>query len=91
MNPDHLKGPGYSADVRMELYVNGDRLPIAQLGPDFLVVKEPIEHPPTDAEIALSIDGQENRWPVRLEQGLSAGQRRTPIGRAGQPNESAAD
>ena len=62
-NPNHR---GHSADVRMTLYLEGRALPISHLGPDFLIVKTPIDHPPTDAEIELVIDGQERRWPVRL-------------------------
>ena len=35
--------------------------------------------PPTDAEIMLSIDGHEDRWPVRLDDGISAGRNETRI------------
>jgi hypothetical protein len=81
MNGDKSQSPGHSADVRMDLHVNGHVLPIAQLGPDFLILRNPVDHPPTDAEIALSIDGHESRWPVRLQEGLSVSQRRTRIRR----------
>jgi hypothetical protein len=73
------KGYGHSADVRMELCVNGHILPIAQLGPDFLVLAAPTDHPPSDAEIAMWIDGREDRWRVRLADGINAGQRKTSI------------
>ena len=36
---------GYSAQVKMRLLVNGDVLSVAQMGPDFLLVDEPIDHP----------------------------------------------
>jgi hypothetical protein len=75
------KSNGHSAIVRMELYVNGCVLPIAQLGPDFLVLKNPFDHPPVEAEIAMWIDGCEDRWRVRLSDGISAGQRKTAISR----------
>jgi hypothetical protein len=81
MSAVNLKSPGHSADVRMELRLNGHILPIAQLGPDFLVLKNPVDHPPVEAEIAMSIDGHESRWPVRLLDGMSASQRRTRISR----------
>jgi hypothetical protein len=71
----------HSADVRMALYVNGWALPIAQLGPTFLVLERPADHPPTAAEIALVIDGRERRWPVYLRDGISSQQRRTSISR----------
>jgi hypothetical protein len=88
MSAGNLNGSGHSAQVRMELHVNGHVLPIAQLGPDFLVLTNPIDHPPGDAEIAMSIDGHESRWPVRLLDGLSSQQRRAPIARCQAANGS---
>jgi hypothetical protein len=88
MSAANLNSPGHSANVRLELHLNGQVLPIAQLGPDFLVLRESIDHPPVDAEIAMSIDGHESRWPVRLDQGLSAAQRRAPISRCQDANGS---
>jgi hypothetical protein len=79
------KSLGHSAVVRMELRLNGRVLPIAQLGPDFLVLSTPINHPPAEGEITLSIDGQESRWLIRLLDGLSAVQTRTRISGC-QPN-----
>jgi hypothetical protein len=52
------------------LFVNGCALPVAQLGPKFLVLRTPVDHPPCDAEIAMSIDGEESRWAVRLVNGI---------------------
>jgi hypothetical protein len=87
---DDLQSPRHSADVRMELRVNGHVLPIAQLGPDYLVLANPTDHPPTDAEISLSIDGHESHWPVRLLDGTSVMRRRTRITRAQPVNKSTA-
>ena len=70
---------GHSADVRMFLYVNGDTLKIAQLGPEFIILRTPIEHEPTDAEISLSVDGNERRWAVRLVNGIRKDCIRTAI------------
>lgn len=69
----------HSADVRIELRLNGYALPIAQLGPGFLVLRSPVEHPPADGEIYMSIDGAESRWRVRLAEGITAQRRKTPI------------
>jgi hypothetical protein len=63
----------------MELHVNGRILAIGQLGPDFLILNNPADHPPAAAEIALSIDGRVKRWPVQLPDGLTAGKRETRI------------
>lgn len=56
----------------MQLSVNGHLLSIAQLGPDFVFLDDPIDHPPAEAEIAMSIDGREKRWKVRLPEGIAA-------------------
>ncbi len=69
----------YSADVRMWLSVKGRVLPIGQLGPDFLILDESVDHPPTEGEITLSIDGRERRWLVYLPDGLVAGRLETRI------------
>ncbi|MBI3408166.1 MAG: hypothetical protein HY040_07405 [Planctomycetes bacterium] len=80
-NAANKSAHAHSAIVSMELHVNGRVLPIAQLGPNFLVLENPIDYPPTDAEITMSIDGHEDRWPVQLVDGIQAGQRKTSISR----------
>jgi len=34
-----------SADVKIELLINGSVIPVAQLRPDFLLLDKPAEHP----------------------------------------------
>jgi hypothetical protein len=70
---------GYSADVRMRLLLNGASIPLAQLGPDFVLLDAPMDHGPCDATIVLSIDGQERRWTVRLPEGTAAISRKVVI------------
>jgi hypothetical protein len=79
MNETHSATSRHSADVRMALCVNGEVLPISQLGPDFLILKSPTEHGPTRAEIIMSIDGQEKRWRVHLVEGIAPTTRKTKI------------
>lgn len=69
----------HSALVRMELRLNGSVLPISHLGPDFLILTRPVDHPPGRAEIVMSVDGHQSRWGVELPAGLSATSRRTNI------------
>jgi hypothetical protein len=90
MSAGTQKPARHSADVRMALHVNGLVLPIAQLGLDFLVLKSPINHPPANAEIAMSIDGHEDRWRVHLADGVQAGERKTKISRCPSVNGSPA-
>lgn len=63
----------------MQLFVNGHVLKIAQLGPRFLMLDQPIEHPPADAEILMSVDGKEERWCVHLPDGISTTAPTTPV------------
>jgi hypothetical protein len=63
---------GHSADVRIALAVNGHVFNVAELGPDFVVLRNPLPHPPAEAEITLSIDGQVERWQVELLDGIVA-------------------
>ena len=66
----------------MRLLVNGTSLPVAQLGPDFLLLKSPIDHPPADATVVLCMDENERRWQVRLPEGIAAESRRVVIAKA---------
>lgn len=68
---------GYSADVRMLLCLNGHSFRIRQLGPDFLILADPADHPPGQAEITMSIDGRVRRWQVQLPDGVSSGKPET--------------
>ena len=63
----------------MELSVKGHVLSIGQLGPDFLILRNPADHPPSEAEVAVWIDGRERRWNVYLPQGISAAEHETKI------------
>ncbi|MBM4029206.1 MAG: hypothetical protein FJ280_27980 [Planctomycetes bacterium] len=58
-------------------------LSLGHLGPDYVVVDAPIDDPPSEAEISLSVDGSESRWEVRLIDGLSAAQARSRISPSG--------
>ncbi len=66
----------------MYLLVNGSSLPIAQMGPDFLLLDNGIDHPPDRAGIVLRVDSSERRWEVLLPDGIKAGGARVNIVRA---------
>ena len=74
---------GHSALVKMRLLVNGDSIPVVQMGPDFLFVDAPINHPPGLASVVLQVDQSERRWNVRLPNGISTGSNRIAIATAG--------
>lgn len=74
---------GHSALVRMRLLVNGTSLRIAQLGPDFLFVESPGDHPPARATIEMQVDDSRRTWEVALPQGIKAGEPRVCLDFAG--------
>ena len=67
----------------MRLLVNELSLPVAQMGPDFVLLEIPIDHPPADASLVLQVDRSERSWRVRLPSGMSAGTKRVAIAAAG--------
>lgn len=70
---------GHSADVRIDLILNGHSIPVAQLGPGFLLLDTPADHPAGEASIILRVDQSEERWNVRLPDGISASTKRVNI------------
>jgi hypothetical protein len=67
----------------MHLVLDGKTLSIGQLGPDFLLLDAPIDHPPATALLFFSIDGKEREREIHLPEGISAGSRRVVIAKAG--------
>ncbi len=63
----------------MLLLVNGLSLSVAQLGPDFIFLDSPVDHPPTTGSMILRVDQNERRWNVHLPNGISAGSKRVEI------------
>ena len=59
--------------------LSGHSIPVAQLGPDFLLLDAPADHPPGPASIFLRVDQSERRWDVRLPNGISAASKRVAI------------
>jgi hypothetical protein len=81
MSVSNQNNGSYSADVQMELRVNGRVFDVGQLGPDFVILRDATDHPPAQGEMMLSIDGHVKRWPVQLPDGVAAGDVKTRITR----------
>ena len=79
MNAANQQFERYSAKVRIQLTLSGHILSIAQLGPDFIIIRDRKDHPPATGEIAMWIDDYERRWNVKLPEGIRANQDKTPI------------
>jgi hypothetical protein len=63
----------------MHLLVNGLTFSVAQMGPDFLLLDAPVNHPPAAASVVLQVDQTERRWDVHLPGGISAATKRVEI------------
>lgn len=63
----------------MSLLVNGYSLPVAQMGPDFVLISSPVNHAPVTATLVMKVDEIERRWNVMLPQGISAASKRVQI------------
>lgn len=63
----------------MRLLVGERSLPVVQLGPDFLLVGEPVDLPPGEASMVMQVDASERRWKVFLPNGISATTNRVVI------------
>jgi hypothetical protein len=79
MKTTKLHSTGHSADVRMQLFVDGHVLSIGQLGLGFMILENPTDHGPMEAEVAMSVDGRESRWTVHLPDGISSTEPHTRI------------
>lgn len=66
---------GHSAQVKMHVIRDGSKFPVAQLGPDFLVLDEgdDFEGP---AQVILSVDGVTHSRDVQLQCGLTSTEKR---------------
>ena len=49
----------HSAQVKMRLLVSGAGIRITHMGPDFLLIESPADHPPCEASIFLKVDDSE--------------------------------
>ena len=67
----------------MRLLVNGVSFRIAQMGPDFLFVESPGDHPPARATIELQVDVARRTWEVNLPHGMKAGDERVVLAALG--------
>ncbi len=69
----------HSAQVKMRLIVNGTPIRVTHMGPDFVLLESPIDHPPCEASILLRVDDSESQWQVRLPEGISKDLKRVTL------------
>ena len=44
---------------------------LAEIGPTWVYLREPLSLPPCDAEVVMTVDGHRETWPVALPNGCS--------------------
>ena len=66
----------------MRLLLNGAAFRISQMGPDFVFVESPVNHPPGRAVIEFQVDNSHRTWEVILPNGMKAGDERVELGAA---------
>ena len=69
----------YSAAVRMYLTVGSRLMGVAQVGPDFMILDEPVELPPGCGELLVELDGDKKRRSIDLPDGIRPTDVRTRI------------
>jgi hypothetical protein len=69
----------HSADVKIHLVLDGLLLPVAQLGPGFLLLDTPADHTPGEGSIVLRVDQSERTWSVWLPNGISSKSKRVTV------------
>jgi hypothetical protein len=62
----HQSSIGHSSLVDMILRIDNQTLPVAQMGPDFLILKEPSSSSARFGTVILTVDGVSEEIPVRL-------------------------
>ena len=70
---------GHSEKVKMQLFVNGTPISVAQMGRDFLIVDKPFNLPPAGASLVMQVDDSISQWNVHLPHGISAASKRVVI------------
>lgn len=59
----------FSSEVRLELRVQGQSIPLAGIGPSEVTPRSSVELPPCTGEILMTVDGQTVHWKVNLPNG----------------------
>ena len=63
----------------MWLIIDGASIGVTHMGPDFLLLEAPVDHPPGGASVVLQVDQTVRRWDVHLPNGIRADSNRVSI------------
>jgi hypothetical protein len=68
--PDSRSTSGYSPPIRITLEIGNDKFAVAELGPDFLVLRSARRTAPSSGTLVVNVDGQEVVHRVMLPNGI---------------------
>jgi len=60
----------FSSDVRLSLVAAGQIFALSQIWPGHITLRQPAHLPVCDGEVVMDVDGREQRWQVRLVDGV---------------------
>jgi hypothetical protein len=63
--------PGYSATVRLRLVFAEQIVSLAQVAPEWVIARSPVELPAGNAQVVVEVDGQEFKREVYLPEGMT--------------------
>ena len=66
----------FSAEVKLHLYVDKEKIEVGQLGPDFAIFREPKTIDASQGELETVIDGKSSRWKVRFTSPITSESKR---------------
>lgn len=69
----------FSAEVRLELRVEGQTHELAGVGSKFCIPRQQLDLPACNADILMTVDGDLFSWPVRLPHGAVPFQHEIPV------------
>ena len=71
-NEVQLQEEGYSTIADFKLIANGTTYDVGQVSSNFIIMAHPVEIPPCEAELIITVEGDERRRQVRLPNGASS-------------------
>jgi len=66
----------FSANVRLNLYVNGRQYDVGSLGPGFGYLRNPQDILEPEGELETRVDDKVTRWPVRITSPITSASKR---------------
>jgi hypothetical protein len=66
----------FSANVRLNLYVNGQQYDVGSLGPGFGYLRNAHDISETEGELETRVDEKTTRWPVRITSPITTASKR---------------